>query len=211
MAFTKNYITSYCSIKEGIIKSNDQIYFSNTNAISLSDFLVSAYKHSQISYAKFYKMDTLCKLAFITSEILLKKNKVTDKYKSEDIAIIISNSSSSLDTDTEHQKTIADKENYFPSPVIFVYTLPNILIGEIAIRNKINGENTFFIFDNFDAEFTSDYLNLLLDSSNADCCIAGWVELFEGKYEAFLFTVEKQNGILNIENNKENLYKLFTN
>jgi hypothetical protein len=208
---TQNYITSSCKIKDGIIKINGEIDYKNSENNSHTDFLIASYKHYQISYAKFYKMDSLCKLAFIASEVLLKTNKITEKYKPDDIAVIISNSSSSLEIDTEHQKTISNKENHFPSPTIFVYTLPNILIGEIAIRNKIKGENSFFIFDKFDAEFTCDYINSLLNSDKAKYCIGGWVEYFEDKYEAFLFTIEKKNGNNGIDNNIENLNKLYTN
>ena len=141
----------------------------------------------------------------------MRKNKITEKYKAEDIAIIIANSASSLEVDTEHQKTISNKENYFPSPALFVYTLPNILIGEIAIRNKIKGENSFFIFNKFDAEFMNTYVNSLLNSDKAKCCITGWVDFYENKYEAFLITVEKNKEGICLEHNIENLTKINTN
>ena len=209
-----NHITAICSIKDGNVKINNNIDFTTTENGSAVDFMKSVYLHYQMSYPKFYKMDSLCKLAFITSELLLKENKITDKYKPEDIGVIIANSASSLEIDTEHQKTISNKENYFPSPAVFVYTLPNILIGEIAIRNKIKGENTFFIFDKFDAEFMTTYINSLLNTDKAKCCITGWVDFYENKYEAFLYTVEKQSGNLTIEHTAEqlnNLYKQNTN
>jgi hypothetical protein len=206
----KNYITSFCSIKSNKISINNVVDYTDSAANSV-DFLKSAYKHYQLNYPKFYKMDSLCKLAFVTSELLLKSNKITDNYKSEDIAIIIANSASSLEIDTEHQTTIADKNNYFPSPAVFVYTLPNILIGEIAIRNSIKGENTFFIFDKFDADFMSSYINSLLNTNKAQCCIVGWVDFFENKYESFLYTVEKQAGLLKIEHSSEQFKKLYLN
>ncbi|MGZ4057349.1 MAG: 3-oxoacyl-ACP synthase [Bacteroidia bacterium] len=205
----KNYITSYCSIEAGKVVINNVTDHSDSSSANAVDFLKSAYKHYQLNYPKFYKMDSLCKLAFINSELLLRSNKVTDKYKTEDIAIVIANSVSSLEIDTEHQTTISDRNNYFPSPAVFVYTLPNILIGEIAIRNSIKGENTFFIFDKFDADFMSSYIDSLLNSNKAQCCIAGWVDFYENKYKSFLYTVEKQAGILNLEHNSEQLKSLY--
>jgi hypothetical protein len=206
---SKNYITSYCSIKSGNIQLNGKTDFSeNNNAV---DFLKSAYKHHQINYPKFYKMDSLCKLAFIASELVLKSNKLTERYKTDEIAIVMANSASSLEIDSEHQTSINDKNNYFPSPAVFVYTLPNILIGEIAIRNVIKGENTFFIFGKFDAHFMSTYINSLLNTNKASCCITGWVDFYEDNYEAFLYTVEKQAGILNHEHTSEQLTKLYNN
>jgi hypothetical protein len=204
-----NYISAFCRISSGKVNVNHSIMFSDENIESSAAFIKSVYKHYQISYPKFYKMDKLCQLAFITSELLLKDNKITEKYSNEDIGIVISNSNSSLEIDTEHQKTISDKDNYFPSPANFVYTLPNILIGEIAIRNMIKGENTFFIFDKFDAQFTADYVNTLLNSGKAESCIAGWVDYYEGNYDGFLYTVEKTPGVLGIEHTTEQLNNLY--
>ena len=204
----KNYITSVCSIKNGIVSLDGDRGFIDKSLDGV-EFIKGAYKQYQLSYPKFYKMDNLCKLAFVASELLLKNNPLTQKYASEDIAIIIANSASSLEIDTEHQRTISDKNNYFPSPSVFVYTLPNILIGEIAIRNSIKGENSFFIFDKFDADFMSSYINSLMNSNKAKCCITGWIEFYENSYEAFLYSVEKEQGKLKIEHTAEELKKLY--
>lgn len=187
-----NHITAYATIRNGTLSVNGQTLFA-APGLPATDFLKAAYKHLDPAYPKFYKMDSLCKLAFIASEALLRANRVTERYATEDIAIIIANSASSLEVDTEHQKTIADAGNYFPSPAIFVYTLPNILIGEIAIRNQLKGENGFFIFDTFDAPFMNSYLESVLSNDRAKCCIAGWVDFYGDNYDAFLYTVEAGN------------------
>lgn len=204
-----HYISGFCSICSGQVNINHSIAFSESPAIAATDFLKSVYKHYQLGYAKFYKMDNLCKLAFLTADLLLKNNPVTEKYASDRIAIITSNSSSSLDIDEEHQRSINDEQNYFPSPAAFVYTLPNILIAEIAIKHAIKGENSFFIFEKFDSEFMCGYVDSLLNTGKADCCIAGWADFYEGDYRAFLYTVEKQSGILNTKHTGEALEKLF--
>lgn len=220
MEIQQTYITSFCTIRSGKVNVNHSIAFTEesttTSAPSAeasakagSGFLKSVYKHYQFNYPKFYKMDNLCKLAFITSELVLKNNPLAVKYKPEDIAIVVSNSASSMDIDMEHQRSIADKNNYFPSPSAFVYTLPNILIAEIAIKNSIKGENAFFIFDTFNSQFMSDYVNSLLNTGKAGCCIAGWIDFYDENYHACLYTVEKQSGILNIKHTSEELEKLF--
>jgi hypothetical protein len=206
---TKNYITAFCKIDSGKINLNHSIIFDEGGHEDPVLFLKSAYKHFMLNYPKFYKMDKLCQLAFVCSDLLLKESRITEKYSTEDIAIIIANGSSSLEVDTEHQGTISDPENYFPSPALFVYTLPNILIGEIAIRNKIKGENTFFIFDKFDADFMSSYVDSLLETGKAKCCITGWVDFYENRYQAFLYLVEKQEGVLHIEHRKAELEHLL--
>ncbi|MCE3281238.1 MAG: 3-oxoacyl-ACP synthase [Bacteroidetes bacterium] len=205
-----NYISVFCKIREGKVNLNHSIiYTEEQKEADPGMFFKSVYKHFQFNYPKFYKMDKLSQLAFIASELLLKDNKVTEKYNKEDIAIVISNRSSSLESDTEHQKTISDTENNIPSPAVFVYTLPNILVGEIAIRNLIKGENSFFIFDKFDAQFTSTYINSLLNSGKANCVIAGWVDYYEGNYDAFLYTAERTPGVIGAEHTAEQLNNLY--
>lgn len=208
MMSPSNYITSFCIIRDGEVNINHSISYSE-KMLAPAEFLKSIYTHYQLNYPKFYKMDKLCKLAFLTSELLLKNNQLTKRYKAEDIAIITANSASSLETDKEHQQTITDKSNYFPSPSTFVYTLPNILIAEIAIKNGISGENAFFIFERFDVQVMFENVDSLLNNARATACITGWVDFYEDRYDAFLYTVEKHSGILNTKHRPEELEKLF--
>ena len=133
---------------------------------SFSDFSKKAYQNFDINYPKFFKMDGLSKLAFLGSELLLKKE--IGETKENNIALVFSNKSSSLDTDAKYQKSISDKENYFPSPAVFVYTLPNICLGEICIRHQLRSENSFFIFEAFNPAFMMNYSNILLETQKAD-------------------------------------------
>jgi hypothetical protein len=128
------------------------------------------------------------------------------------------NSSSSLDTDLSYNQTIKDKSNYFPSPSVFVYTLPNILIGELCIRHGIKGENAFFIFNCFEPQKILDLVHLLLDKDRAQACLCGWVEVLEDNFESVIFLVEKEQRMkeFQLKNeysyfNNENLIKLYQN
>ena len=136
-------ISSWGIIRKNNIRVNGIIEADIENNINFATFIKSLYKREQLNYPKFYKMDNLSKLGFITAELVLRKRNIPDLYKKETIGVMITNSSSSLDTDINFQATISDAANYFPSPSVFVYTLPNILIGEICIRNGIKGENAF--------------------------------------------------------------------
>ncbi len=72
------------------------------------------------------------------------------------------------------------------------------MIGEICIRNGFKGENAFFVFDRFDANFIERYVTNLLDTEVLQVCICGWIELLENRHHAVLFLVEKiANGINN--------------
>ena len=181
-----NYITASCEISNHIIYKNKEAVFENKNA-SLADFLISAYNHFDLKYPKFYKMDFLSKLGWLASEILLKDSFQHANYKSEEIGIVLANSNSSLDTDLKYFESTKD----FASPSLFVYTLPNIVMGEICIKNKFKGENAFFIQETFDANFVQQYVNNLLNNNILQACICGWVDVLHENYEALLFLIEK--------------------
>jgi hypothetical protein len=70
-----------------------------------------------------------------------------------------------------------------------VYTLPNIVIGEIAIKQKLTGENAFFVTEKMDAQLLVNYAEILIDQY-AEAAIVGWVEVDGDHYEAFIFLVE---------------------
>jgi len=183
------------------------------NGISLFDdaitdpavFFLSVYRHFQLNYPKYHKMDNLSKLGWLTAEILLKDNFKEGRYKSEDIGIILANASSSLDNDLKYFETTKDTA----SPSLFVYTLPNIVIGEICIRNHFKGEHAFFVQDAFDAGFMEQQVNYLVSKNILQACICGWVELLEQEYKAVLFLVEKKKEARSILFSAENMEIIF--
>lgn len=180
-------ITSYCIIRKGMVITHDkriEIPFDNK-------FFKEVFKTLNSGYAKFYKMDRLCKLAYLASEYLLM-GEIHKKYKTEEIALVFSNSASSLDSDIRHQATIADRSKYFPEPATFVYTLPNIMLGEISIRHNLKGENMFFISEKYEPEIMVDYTSILLGNSRHKACITGWVDYTSTDLLAMLFFVEQE-------------------
>ena len=196
----ENYIIKYCIIKPHEVIVDGKVEFSDLDNNEYGAFMKSIYKHYEVKYPKYFKMDNLCKIAFIASEIVLKGNEHIKELDPIKVGVIMQNSHSTIDTDTKYNDTIKDKSNYFPSPAVFVYTLPNVMIGEICIRNKFQGENTCFIAKEFDPEFITYYVNELLDSGKIDACITGWADYINGEYSAILFLVEK-----NKENKKDNI------
>jgi hypothetical protein len=184
----KTHIQSYITIQNNEMVLNGTSVF-KIEPTNFADFAKQAYRNFDIQYPKFFKMDALSKLAFLGAELLL--SPITSSEEENNIALVLANKSSSLDTDVKYQESISDKENYYPSPAVFVYTLPNICLGEISIRHQLKSENSFFIFDAFNTEFMSNYSNILLDSNKADVVLCGWVEFFNDDYKAFLCTISK--------------------
>ena len=198
------HITSFCNIKNKKVSLNGSIIYNDENN-DFSEFIKAAYKSLELNYPKFFKMDALSKLAFLAADILLK-DEYLNLEKENNIAIVFSNKSSSIDTDRKHQKSIQNKEDYYPSPAVFVYTLPNICIGEICIKYKLFSENSFFIFDSFNAQHLFDYANSLLSTHKTEKVLCGWVELDGDHYEAFLYLITNKG---TIAHNKQNIIKLF--
>ena len=95
------------------------------------------------------------------------------------------NRAASLDTDLKHQATITDEGEYYPSPAVFVYTLPNICLGEISIRHQLKTENAFMVFDNYaQAEvFFKEYSRQLIAEKSAEKVLCAWVEVLEDECE----------------------------
>ena len=144
-------------------------------------------------YPKFFKMDTLSKLGFVASEMLLKDEGKERFVSREDRAVVLFNKTASLQADTNYQATIQDPENFFPSPAAFVYTLPNIVTGEIAIRNKYYGETSFIVVESCDAHIMARQLMNAFQDPMTQSILGGWLDCTdENHFEARLFLVEKQ-------------------
>lgn len=112
---------------------------------SQTEFITQIYKHIATNYPKFYKMDRMTRLGFVAAELLLQ---YLPDNRRDNCAIIFCNKLSSRAADLAYCGTIHD-DDYYPAPALFVYTLPNIVTGEIAIRHRIMGETCFYV--------TSDY------------------------------------------------------
>ncbi len=137
--------------------------------------LLTALYHRYVGdYPKFFKMDLLSKLGFLGTELLLQAEGAERFVPREDRAVIFGNREASLCNDTDYLRTITDPAHYFPSPALFVYTLPNIVTGEIAIRNKYFGETCFYVAANA-AELLS-LAELTLQTTDQTSALVGWVE-----------------------------------
>ena len=201
----QNYITSNCTISKHVIYKNEVPVFEHRDA-DLPAFLLAAYQHLGLNYPKFYKMDNLCKLGWLASEVLLSGADIK-QYQPVEVGLVLSNANASLDSDKKYMQSVGD----IPSPALFVYTLPNIMIGEICIRNNFKGEDAFFIFEKFDAAFIETYVNDLLNSGSLKACICGWVDVLGDDHKAVLFLVEKEEKSNSIPFIKKNLDTIFDN
>ncbi len=146
------------------------------------DMLTEVYKTRIGDYPKFYKMDMLCRLAFVASELLIGCDEENDDH-SNDRAVVLFNHSSSIIADRQYVKSI-EIDDFFPSPAAFVYTLPNITTGEIALRNGYHGETSFYILAERNEKLMQRVINSTFIDRDIKSVIGGWIDCpSEDKFE----------------------------
>ncbi len=156
--------------------------------------LTDVYKRHINNYPKFYKMDGLSRLGFAASELLLRTEGRQAESPREDRAVVLFNHSSSIQADKFYQESIQDEQDYFPSPAAFVYTLPNIVAGEIAIRNQYHGETSFYILPEKDDEMMSQMMRATFGDEDTQSILGGWLDYQDDDhFEADLYIIEKLN------------------
>lgn len=167
------------------------------NEIAVEDALTEMYRNLALEYPKFYKMDLLSKVAFLGVELLKTVDPSLVSTQNDDqIGLLFANSEGSTHTDIRFQESYL--VDLLPSPSLFVYTLPNIALGEIAIRNKWHGAHMFAVFPNFVPVYYADHGKIMLEEG-AKVVIGGWLDVRE-KLDALFFVMDE-----GLVNNRENI------
>lgn len=182
-------ILNHIEIKNYSVFVNNNCVINFLEAENFNAFAKKMYEHLQIKYPKFYKMSAMCKLGFLASEFLIKDNDIAEVDKNK-VAQILACKASSLKTDTEFQESLTS----IPSPATFVYTLPNIVTGEICIRNGFKGEEMMFITESFDKELLFEYTKILFSENKADISLTGFIDYDEkNNYFASLYLLKNKS------------------
>ena len=133
--------------------------------------LTALYRQLAGDYPKFFKMDTLCKLGFLLTEMLVGEE--ADRFTPrQDRAVLVFSREGSLADDRHYADSMAE----FPSPGLFVYTLPNIISGEIAIRNKYAGETSAYVLEQFDQPLIDAMLRQAFQDPVTQSAIVIWAD-----------------------------------
>ena len=159
-----------------------------TDDICILNYL---YKDRIGDYPRFYKMDGLARLGFVASELILAQEGQKRFVNNERRAVVFFNKYGTAHADMEYLKSISDEDNFYPSPSEFVYTLPNIVNGEISIRNEYCGETCFYILPEKDERRMNEILQTSFLDNKIDSILTGWIEYKSDKdFEAELFIIE---------------------
>ncbi len=165
--------------------------------------LTELYRRYVDDYAKFFKMDELSKLGFVASELLLRACAMrasgdgafdgSDGFDSTDNrAVILFGRSGTVVTDRKYLTTIEREDDYFPSPSLFVYTLPNMVAGEIALRHGYHGETAFYLLPQRDDRLMHHVIETTMSDGQTTSALCGWVDCAsDDQYEAYLELIEE--------------------
>lgn len=132
------------------------------------------YRALGFAYPKFFKMDLLCKWAWLGAEILLSipdSEPIYTGLTRSKIAVVLATGAGCLDVDKRYLATM----DGHPSPALFVYTLPNIMLGEICIRHGFTGQQLCLVQESPDDEEIYFSASDLL-GRGAEACVCGWVD-----------------------------------
>lgn len=178
---------------ERVCVDGRDIAFTGTGKTMLTDL----YKRYVGDYPKFYKMDRLSQLGFIASELLLQAEGRERFEDCDDRAIILFNHASSIMADRQYLSSIETSGQFFPSPSLFVYTLPNIVAGELAIRNHYHGETTFCILPERQDEVMRQVLQACCQDETTRSILGGWVDYQDDAHYVADLTVYEVREIVN--------------
>ena len=154
-------------------------------------WLSELYGHLGMAYPKFFKMDRLSKAGILAAEMVMRAVGQSNEELKNDWGVVCFNNAASLDDDRAYQETIQDPENYFPSPSVFVYTLANIVAGEMSIKYKLRGETSFYVSQHFDRERVERAVADVFAQTKATHLLAGWVDYDNGHCDVQLFVFKR--------------------
>lgn len=193
-------ITAYCHLSSDDCSVNGTV-LTRRDKDSSDSWLKQLYKEQEFAYPKFHKMDILSQAGFMATELIKRVSPGLLSYGDDEIALLFANRFSSTDTDARFRASYS--VNGAPSPALFVYTLPNVVLGEIAILNKWYGENIFVVLPKFAPDFFVSYANILL-STGSKAVLCGWLDIIENRMEVFVFLIE-QESLTGIDFNAKNI------
>ncbi len=184
-------ITATCIIRPGTIWVNGTPHYKYnlpecTDAVAFAEH---AYRSLGLTYPKFFKMDPVSKLGLLAADRLLSTPPSVAPPQRH---LLLFGNTGSLMADWNHQRAL--NEGRTVSPAVFVYTLPNIVVGELCIRHQFMGENGIFLTPAWQPQTALMMVNSLLTDDPAGQCVTGWIDVHFGGYEVFFCRVERQMG-----------------
>ena len=159
------------------------------------------YDELGIKYPKFHKMDEMCKSGFLAVEVLNKWDRTSEVQNADfdRTGVFISTDYGCIEVDEQyHNKTFSEAKLRF-NPSLFVYTLPNILSGELSIRHGFKGEQATWMEEDFNTDFIHNYIRMLTKKDLLQACIIMRVNCYNNEDWGFVIYCDNKEDILNLK------------
>ncbi|HQW86847.1 MAG TPA: hypothetical protein PLH93_06665 [Flavobacteriales bacterium] len=144
--------------------------------------LRAAYQALAMDYPKFHKMDLAAKLTVLVAEPVLRVARDRGADLAEGTAVLALSRSGSGSSDVEHWRVRQDTG--LASPAVFVYTLPNIGVGELTIRHGIHGPSLCLMTDGPHSAESVMAARLLRRDPRVRWLVCLWSDIFAARFEA---------------------------
>ena len=168
-------MANYCIIQPNSIKHNDEYIFT-TRQEETDNFFLAAYRHFDIAYPKFHKMDRFCQLGFLTALPIVP---AASTYEPQKTGLLLASKSGSYFTDHHYFSRVFAQESITYSPAQFTYTLPSAVLGELSIQHNFQGENYFLLQSQYNFDLLRDYARSLFNDQKLDTCLIGWMDYYD--------------------------------
>lgn len=174
---TKAYIHHYLNWQNEKIFLDGNLKATAPKDLSIEEILNFHFRQENISYAKYFKMDLSSRLGFLASYMLSKNFEIEN---SDTTGIVLSTCHGSLAVD----KAFEQSRHEIPSPALFVYTLPNIALGEICIYHKIKGPQVCLMEEIFNPELLAATTKDFFERERASALFLGHWDATEAALSA---------------------------
>ena len=138
------------------------------------------------TYDRFHRVDAVSKLVLLCTEALLAPLPI-DEDLTERTGIVLMSRLGSLDTDLRYHSGLVEQN--LASPALFVYTLPNIAMGELSIRHGLHGAGHCLIAAGPDTDRLRQVCTMLLAEEGMHRVICGWADIFADEASATFMLV----------------------
>lgn len=140
------------------------------------------------NYSKFFKMDQLCKWAWLAAEYLMTAEDLAAESPvlNDHAAVVLFTTAGCIEADKRYHESVAT----IASPALFVYTLPNIMLGEISIRHGFKGEQLCMVQRSFDSSELVLWVQDLLANKEMQTCLCGWVDVTQAHIDICIFRLK---------------------
>ena len=163
-------VKKLCIKPDSVIVDNEVMPCESAGAALVSEL----YKKYLSDGSRFFKMDLFSRLAYVATGLLAKDS--LDGIDPEDIALFVFTLNGSVLADRKHLSTFSDPNDFYPSPSVFINTLPNVVLGEIAVRNNIKGETTLVMLPNRDDAIMNQIIKASISATRPSALLYGWVD-----------------------------------